>query len=114
MGYQTCSCGIDQESSLIVGQGLVHADAASNGDGGDEGKGKSGSDDALQDDQAKMELENAYIKEEWDEIENEIENAKEDAMAALEEGRQEAGEEGGIDSVVSNLDITKAKETVVE
>ena len=83
---------------LFVGQGVAAR----------EGTGEE-VDDALQDDQAEVELEEAYIEEEREEFEHVIEDAEEETVAALEEKRRELGEDADNDA-----EITEAEEKVVE
>ena len=82
---------------LVVGQGIIVG-----GGGGDF----HDDDDAPLDDEEWDELEEAFIEEEREEIDNEIELAEEDAVEALEEKRQET------DGLAS--EINTAEEEIVE
>ena len=93
---------LTEKVTLFVGQGVAPH----------EGTGDV--DDALQDDQAEVELEEEYIEEEREEFEQVIEDAEEDAVAALEEKRRELDEDGSTESDINDVEITEAEEEVVE
>ena len=61
-------------------------------------------DDFLDDDEAEAELEEAFIEEEREVIENEIEEAEEDAVEALEEKRIETDTTDGLGSEINEVE----------
>lgn len=91
---------------LIVGQGVARhvVIAGSRRLAGDVNDDQL--DDALADDEAEAELEEAFLEQEREELEGEIEEAEEDAIEALEEKRQET--DG------SWNEINQAEEEIVE
>jgi len=84
---------------VVVGQGVVVVGASNEGGGGgggggginDDGHVDDEVDDALQDDEAEAELEESFLEEEREDLENEVESAEEDAIEALEEKRIQIG-----------------------
>ena len=94
---------LTEKVTLFVGQGV----AAHDGTGGVD-------DDALEDDQAEVELEEAYIEEEREEFNQVMDYAEGDAVTALEEKRRELDESESSESKITEADIKEAEEKVVE
>ena len=83
---------------LVVGKGIAAAKKV------ETATTDENFDDALDDDEAEAELEEAFIEEEREEVERDIEEAEEDAVEALEEKRQETdGSWEGINDVEDEI-----------
>jgi len=96
---------LTEKVTLFVGQGVAATNDGTTG--GDD-------DDALQDDQAEVELEEAYIEEEREEFNQVMDYAEGDAVTALEEKRRELDESESSESKITEADIKEAEEKVVE